>query len=260
LNIKDIEGKIKDDLKKSGFFSEMVALDIFKRRGWSTTGVASYYDLDQEKTRESDINAYIYSGDEAESKASIHFNVVAEVKKSEKPWIVFKEIPKYTFQISEAWNSVIFKTGISQVSDELTDSLRKNTLTSEMNWIGSGIHEFKKNPDQPSRWFSSIISICKAAEYSLEKNKWEEDKNDSPYIFFVKPIIILDGTLISAEIDNQEIHLEEIESATIDFEFQTPHYTRGRYKVDIVTIDNLSAYLELCENRKNKIFTQLKIL
>ena len=72
--------------------------------------------------------------------ANSHFNIVAEVKKSERPWIIFKEIPHWDFELGEAWNSVVFKAGFPEgvPAKELTNALQKNCISKRLGWIGSG--------------------------------------------------------------------------------------------------------------------------
>jgi len=266
MNLSDIEAKIKNDLKKSGFYSEMKALEVFKEKKWIATGVTSFFDLDENKSRESDISARIQNLEEVNNKtiSNSHFNIVAEVKKSERPWIIFKEIPHWDFKLGEAWSSVVFRAGFPKgvPASGLTNALQKNSMSRRLVWIGSGMHEFNKNPDQPSRWYSSLVSVCKAAEDKLKGNSWKEkkDKDHYPYLFFVKPVIILDAPLISASLKNSEIELEEINYATVEFDFKTDNYDRGTYKVDIVTLDSLPEYLDICNERQQDIAKQMKIV
>lgn len=193
MDLPEIETKIIADLKKSGFYSEMKALECFKEKRWIATGVTSFFDLDENKSRESDISAYICRIEEldGETIANSYFHIVAEVKKSEKPWIVFKEVPYWDFKLAEGWGSVVFKAGFpkgEKILKPLTTALLKNSLSKRLGWIGAGMHEFSKKPDQPSRWYSSLVSVCKAAEDALKANSWANDNSEDhyPYLFFCK--------------------------------------------------------------------------
>lgn len=261
----DLLGKMKKDLKKSGYYSEMLAINAFKNRLWDVTGLASYLDLDKMITRESDLSALTVRSykDENNTHAWMHYNIAAEVKKSANPWIIFKENPDEPSYLSEGWSQPIHKTGIPRkyLHQGLTDTLIYEGLSNEIEWVGSGIHEFNKNPDQPSRWFSALISVCKAAEHILLNNSSNDDDFDTPYIFFTKPVLILDGKLYSAELgDENNIDLSEIKYAPINFEFQTKNYTRGNYMVDIVTLKHLDEYISFVEGRIESIFTELMLI
>ncbi|MGV7931180.1 MAG: hypothetical protein AB2L13_20135 [Spirochaetota bacterium] len=256
---EEVKKKIKEDLIKSGYSSEMKALKIFKNYEWRATACTSYYDLDEEKTRESDIKAYIanYNGDLL-PKVNIIYTITAEVKKSEKPWIIFKEIPTWSWQLKELWNSLIIKEGLDETIDygNVTDVLSNFTLGVKLGWLGSNIHEFQKSPNNSSRSFSALVSVCKAAEDELT---WGLiSGNDTIQLGIVKPLIILDGHLLSAEIVKDNIEIEEIDSATIDFNYATKKYNRGNYKVDLVTLNYLPDYIELARKRCDCIFEALK--
>jgi len=263
MDCDNLKEKIKEDLEKTGFLSEMRALATFRRRDWIATGSTSFFDLDEEISRESDIQAYISSNEMEGKKYLVHtfFQITAEVKKSERPWVVFKEIPHWEWFLGERWDSLVSTAGIpSERPEALTEALNGHSLSAQLGWLGNGIHEFKKNPDQPSRWYSSLVSVCKAAEGRLEANsrKDADQKKTFPYLFFVKPVIILDGSLIAASLNNNDVILEEINAATVQFYFLSKKYRRGRYKIDIVVLPYLDEYLQLCEKRHKEIFGALK--
>lgn len=262
---KTLEEKVAEDLTKSGFSAEMLALKIFKNEEWNTTGISTYFDLDEEKTRESDIKAHItkYERINNELVAQCFFQVVGEVKKTNKPWVIFKEIPHYDWVLGEKWDSLIFSHGLKKNKNELTKSLSKNSLSEKFGWLGNGIHEAFKSPDQPSRWYPALVSVCKAAEHALKANSRgttnsDENKSTYPHIFFVKPLLIIDGVLMSAELNNEnDIDVNKIDAATIKFGFQTNNYTRGSYTVDVVTLSFLDEYLRICKNRNENIYSSL---
>ena len=86
----------------------------------------------------------------------------AEVKKSEKPWVVFKNYPKKYFD-SCAWNNIIDYINLPCKPIHLSNSLAEHSLIKLNGWEGTGIHEAFKNPDQPSRWYGAFLSAIKAA-------------------------------------------------------------------------------------------------
>ena len=196
---KSFENKIKEDLLKSGYGAEMKALRVFFKEGWDATGLYSYYDLDERRTRESDIEATItkYESNKDKVIAQTFFQIIAEVKKSEKPWVIFKEVPYWDWKLGEMWNSIISSSGF-EINKKVTNSLSKYSLSSEMGWLGIGIHESFKKPNNTSNWHSAFISVCKACEYSLEQNG--DSDSSYPHLFFIKPLLILEGTLLAAYI------------------------------------------------------------
>lgn len=88
----ELLNKIKKDLQKSGLASELKVRNIFQESGWSVSGGAAYLDKGEGKSREIDIVAHHGDIVKKGTKTIIYngFRVYAEVKKSEKPWVVFK--------------------------------------------------------------------------------------------------------------------------------------------------------------------------
>ncbi|WP_421164153.1 hypothetical protein [Aeromonas dhakensis] len=263
----DLLNKIADDLHKSGFSSEMRVLKTFSDKGWETSGIASYFDKDDEKTRESDLLAYHYIGqDVGESiDASSYFQIVGEVKKSNKPWVIFKETPEDSWELEEGFSGLVFHDGIHRGKKRVSSYskfLRKSGIGYQSGWVGRGIHESFKNPDQPSRWYPALIGVAKAGEHELEANSWdknkERDKPHPPYMFFVKPIVVIDGLLVAACLDdNANISVEHIPYATVKFEFKTKSYNRKHYMIDVIQINHLEQYIDFCKSRHEILFEKM---
>lgn len=266
LDSNDLLKRISDDLKKSGFASEMKALKAFSDSGWETSGIASYYDKDTDKTREFDLLAHHYLGQSVGEScdASSFYQIVGEVKKTNKPWVVFKEEPKDSWELEEGFSSLVFKDGINRGKPitQFSEAMSKSGIGYKNGWVGRGIHEAFKNPDQPSRWYPSLIGIAKAGEHELNANSWEikkeREKPHPPYVYFVKPIVVVDGSLMAASVDeNAEIYVEEVSFATVKFEFNTKNYTRRHYMIDLVQVDSLKKYINISEARHEKMFAAM---
>ena len=58
--------------------------------------------------------------------------------------------------------------------------------------------------------------------------------------------------------DNGEIIIEEINEATVGFEFSSSNYSRNSYKIDIVQMERLKDYLERCKKRNEHIYNTIK--
>ncbi|MBD0370297.1 MAG: hypothetical protein ICV60_05640 [Pyrinomonadaceae bacterium] len=262
---EELRNKILADLDKTGFGSEMRALKVFSQAQWLVSGASSYYDLDSSITREIDIQAHIRRAETLDNgkKIECFYQLVAEVKKSKSPWIVFKSITSWDKLLLDAWQNLIFDVNLP-AETTLTKSISDLSLVGTLGWRGSSIHEGFKEPTAPSRWYPAFVAACKASESSLEANSWAEEaqakeSKNSIHLFFVKPLVIFDGILISAELtDNGEVLLNEIDSAPFDFSYQSQHYTRRRYSVDVVKLSALSDYLQLSKTRLDAIFNSIK--
>lgn len=260
--------KIIEDISKSGFTSEMLASKIFLENKWFDASSGGYYDKDENKTREIDITAYKpLVINNAKKKINVFFHSICEVKKSKSPWIIFKDNSLKHYNTGDAWNNMIFKDNLPVASSTLTNVIGKYSLLNDKKWIGNSIHESFKKPDVNSQWYSAVLASIKASEHILEKESWVVEKKvtynpeKTSYFVFVKPIVILDGQLFSAQLSNRaEIEIEEINSAVLKFEYKSKQYKRSSYLLDIVTLDKLSSYLEMVDKRQQNIFTHISKL
>src|SRR4029453_1035614 len=143
-----LPAKLAKDLEKSGFGSELAALQIFHRAAFRTVAGKVYFDKVLNCQREVDLSAekeLISSVSEGWMCEAV-VSVVGEVKKSEKPWVVLKsgtyENP-YNIYLSDTliWTQNIRRTHTSQ------EELAKDFLASREHWFGHGVHEGFKKPD-----------------------------------------------------------------------------------------------------------------
>src|SRR5205085_5320739 len=87
----DLKKKVIADLEKSGFGSEMRALKLFLSHRWGCLSGSSFIDLDEQKPREYDLLAFQLLNNKADAQQlDCWFHIIAHVKKTEKPWVVFK--------------------------------------------------------------------------------------------------------------------------------------------------------------------------
>ena len=263
---KELHDKILADLDKTGFGSEMRAIKVFSESRWLVNGSQSYYDLDSSITREIDIKAYTSINESLSNgkTVSCFYEIVAEVKKQSVPWIVFKSHTYWDFQLGDAWSNLIFHDNLPESTSVFVDTISDSSLGKKLGWKGASIHEGFKDPTVPSRWYSAFIAACKAAENSLEANTYKSDKsneelNKSIHLFFVKPVVIFDGILISAELtDSGDILLNEIDSAPFNFSYRSPKYNRRYYHVDVVRLSALKDYIQFSRTRLHSIFEAIK--
>ena len=139
-------------------------------------------------------------------------------------------------------------------------TIARTGLGSRLGWYGNGMHEAFKNPDQPSRWYSAFVSVCKAAEHELAENSWDDEvqEGEYPYLWFGTPLVVLDGQLFSADLDaKNELLLVEEKMCSVRFVYNTQKYRRKHYFVDVVTLEALSEYLEFAANRNDALTSAL---
>lgn len=253
--------KIKQDLEKTGLGSELKAIKIFEKFDFMTLSGHNYLDKDENKLREIDIvSVRNMTTKFRDVKFDYYiFNslvIVAEVKKSEKPWVVFKS----NYQDSSFnYTNCLKRVKLNKSNNVMIFRELEESFTQEWNLKVNGIHEAFKSPNNPSRWYGACMSAIKATIESFEKNCLSDEENEKNeeyekyenYYDNFQPLIILDGTLVSAEMDeNYEIKVEEVLFSKIDIKLESNKYKESTYQVDIVTLKGLEKYLEMMKKQQ----------
>lgn len=263
---KEMIDKIIKDLEKSGFSTELRARQIFIDSGWYVSAGYGYLDKDEDKSREVDILASKVLNLKSGEKTYIltEFHVCGEVKKSDKPWVVFDQ-HSHPFLLSCAWDNLISAINLPVKPVQLAETLKKCSPIRQNGWLGSGIHESFKSPDQPSRWYGSFASVSKASEYYYDSiapdgpKETEDIINNPCEIHFVQPLVILNAPLFRATLsDMGGIVVEEINSAAFKFDYPSKHYKKSPYRVDVVRLEHVGNYLELMDKRQQELCLELE--
>jgi hypothetical protein len=262
--------KIKSDLEKSGFGSEMRALQRFTQKGWSCTGGNSFFDNDENISREFDIQAYRCSIHEVRQASYVRVSsfIVAEVKKSDRPWVVFKQAHQHDWRLQGGWTDVLFRAfDFPDQLSLLVGRFSRYSLSRLLGWSGHSIHESFKDPNQPSRWYSAFVTAVKAAEHVLETNADPEDSRpriskdvnrNPPDLYLVQPIVVLDGLLFKAELNaSGQPEVEEIDCAEVEFVFRSQEYRRSSYKIPVITLAGLDSQIDRIAQRHEALFDGL---
>lgn len=250
----ELKNRIAKDLKVSGFASEMRAMNLILNSGWNCSASKSYYDLDNNKTREIDLNAALLVRDKI-SGANLEYNLYIEVKKSKSPWVIFRKHGRDKFS-RDSWVNSSYTSGLGFPSFELSSTLIETCLRDSLGWIGYRVHEAFKSPNDSSRWYSACVSSLKACYHA--SSVYDEigcPPDGTSFLVMNTPVVVVDAALCSASLDdNGELEIEEIPYAVIDFEFQTSQYTPRSWRVDVVQINCLPDYLAFHKVRAEKIY------
>jgi hypothetical protein len=253
----ELESKLRLDLRKSGFYSEMMAIHACTAAKWQCHGSFTYFDKDERTTRECDFEAVREWGALGHQGTSLQIiaRLLGQVKKSEHPWIVFMDRQVKHPRFADGWDNIIDTSATEQ--ERIGDVLRQHALVTRKGWLGTGIHEAFKRPSDGSRWYSAFVSACKAAESAFDTAA----AAPRPEIYFelIKPVVVLDGCLFGAELAaDGEIVLTETDSATFAFEYRSDAYERPRYFLDVVTLDAFPRYLEAATARMIDVIEALR--
>lgn len=237
--------KIAEDLKKSGFASELAALQIFNNLGWGVAAGTHYLDPVEHKTREIDIIAW-----DREPKAtdgySVSVQLICDVKKTEKPWVLLRS--SSPDELVDIRSGVNLQTGGcgSQKNNRLSIALKfieKSPAVSNA-WIAHGLHESFKPPIEHSKWYSTCQSLCRFTRH-LTSIYNEPQELKSKKLTFFQPVVIVDGELFEASLHSEgTIKVNELNAGSLEFSDEAKDLPRMIFNVDIVTLSSLKSYLE----------------
>ena len=257
----DLAKRISEDIQKSGFGSEMSAMKIFLDAGWGCNPGKSYFDHDEKKIREIDLEAYCGKQDwSLENKGRnilFEYHVLAEVKKSERPWIVFSH--EAGLGSCDGWDNPYVNWNLPCKLSDISPILANTSTRHELSWMGYNIHEAFKEPTQSSRWYSAAVSVCKACADDFNHEAYSEDMlkgwGKDTFLAMANPIVILDGIMVRASLSKTaKVQLEQIDFAPFIFEFRTPALKRGSCRLDIVTLAGLPHFIKQTNKRIEKIY------
>jgi hypothetical protein len=239
---------LAQDLRKSGFYSEMMAVHACLAAEWRCRGSFTYFDKDERTTRECDFEAVREWVDPGNSlRLQVTARLLGQVKKSEKPWIVFMD---RQLEIADGLDNIIYTNARNR--QLLAVALQQHSVFERNRWIGTGIHEAFKKPNDTSRWYSAFVSSCKAAESAFDTAI--AAPRPPTYFELVQPLVVLDGTLVAAElaVDGQPL-LSPIDEAAFAFEYRSDAYERPHYYLDVVTLEGLPRYLDSVSRRMKAV-------
>lgn len=251
---EQLEKELAENLRTSGFYSEMMAIRACRVAGWKCRGGFTYFDRDERTTRECDFEAVQEWEERRHEGSRVQAWLVGQVKKSERPWIVF----------ANRTSGHRFNDGLENlvhVSEEVERwkvgaALRRTSPTLQNGWTGSGIHEAFKRPSDTSKWYSAFVSVCKACETAYEMIA---GVRGAAVAQLVQPVVVLDGLLVIAELsDDAQVVLTETNHAGFRFEYRSDRYDRAAYYVDLVTLAGLPRYLERTAKRMTTVLRTLQ--
>jgi hypothetical protein len=249
--------KLAEDLRTSGFYSEMMAIRACRAAGWDCRGSFTYFDKDERTTRECDFEA-VQEWQELRADGSstkVIARLLGQVKKSERPWIVFAD------SLSESRRFHYLQETLLRVAAEETlwkieAVLRTRSQALDAGWTATGIHEAFKKPSDTSKWYSAFVSVCKACETAYEAT----DGIRADFVAqLIQPVVVLDGLLVAAELtEDGQLTLTETDHAGFRFEYRSDQYDRAAYHPDLVTLDGLPRYFDRAADRMNAILRALE--
>jgi len=254
----DLPRELAKDLEKSGFGSELAALQIFHRAAFRTVAGKVYFDKVLNSQREVDLSAEkeLISSVSEDWMCEAVVSVVGEVKKSERPWVVFKsgtyENP-YNIYLSD---TLIWTQNI-RAEHTVQEELAKDFLASREHWFGHGVHEAFKKPDDLGRWFKAASSVCRAAWGAMADSPPRQAQEKLATVIVTQLLVVLDGRLFCAtSSEDFQLELSEISRATLLYQETNRSFNR-RFWVDLVVLNSLPNYVDELDSRLQVVHGEL---
>ena len=241
-----MEKKIHEEIIKTGYPIELKVGNMLTKRKWNVSYNKYYLDQDEQKGREIDIVGF--RNNRCKNKTEIGFFSVAEIKKSLKyKWVIFSGRIMFNDFLA---GTARMHFGINcKMSDFLTiEEIEKDSGLSNYKRAGRSYWEAFKEGEKGSKdIFNALTKTIKASEYLLGINKKSGKnlrKDDEKLIYLFEPIIIFDGDLYEAFLDEKDdIKLEKVNRILVSFDYKSPAYNRYSYGVQIITLPELQNYI-----------------
>ena len=249
--MKDLKAKIKEDIKKTGYITELKVAQILEKDKWETTFGQTYQDLDEVKSREIDIVAYKVLNDK-NVNLQLVFNLSIEIKHApDYPWVIFMTKDSWTtygwsiLHCGECYRKepgVIFSPG----------DLNTKPLCRSDGKTGTSFYEAFKKSDATSKIFKALIGASKAAFF--KKEQWGEHPDNTKYTaegqvileFFI-PLVVVEGQLFEAHLKKDDVILKETKWIPIKLNYSSPNYSKDnrdlRFHPYLSTKDGLPLFL-----------------
>lgn len=247
--------KLREDIKKSGFPSELKLKRALWDHGWHPEGFEHYFDRDEGgKLRAIDVWTFKNCTIPHPDYASFQYVLVCEVKKSERPWVVFD---RGVLLLPECAPQTNLVTNYPFKLSEIGDVFSASGLVNRNGWLGSGIYE-AFGGGKNEAWHIAASSVAKACIYHSQESdvaKGLRDETEDSFFEIFKPVVVVDGPLVKAELrDDGEVDLEEISMAAMHFEYETVAYTpRSVHQIDLVALSGIEEYLDFADWRCDEI-------
>lgn len=262
---RELESRLIQDIKTTGYPSEILAGNIFINKGWQVDLNKYYFDWDEKKGREVDLVAF----EMVRSKKydiSIDLYLITQVKKSDKyPWVIFSTEAE---GIEEpGWSRL--HIAYDQINSEIlpVQKLEEKSSVSNFKRFGHSYYEGFKGETSKSNIFDALASAVKASEDCLrhlnEMDKEEEERlgrdvRVGRHVTFIEPLVIIDGLLYEAYLDNKnELVINSTNCMAVCFGYLSSEYKRsdfyGNYLIEIVTMNGLSDFIDIKMNWLNSL-------
>lgn len=272
-NGESLQERILNELHKTGYPTEILSASTMARSGWGVVYNPSYRDDIEGISREFDILAYRqWSFDTSDAAIAVDAILIAECKKSEKPWVFFATPENLSLhrlgELVKGRGRIGSKrafTGRDWVDSLISDdTLRAFHHYFQKPNLARTFHEpFKghERADTSPMIYSAVLSAVKASLFHLQ------DRPSDNWLRIFYPIIILDGNLFEAHVAaNKVIELVPADHILLSFNYTLPKRSsqrsiwegQHRFLIDVVHERYLDQFLQIIEDEHAALVMHLQ--
>jgi hypothetical protein len=255
----DLETSILEELKRTGFPTEIMSATVMQGRGWLVMHNPSYFDVDESKSREFDIRAYRQKSEAVrDQNYVVSIYLVTEYKKSDKPWVFFTTPEKY---ITGGLGEVIkWDQGEKQVFSD-----RNNPKGIIIDGHLRGFHHYFQHPrlartfhqpftrsekEHSQMIYSAVMSVIKATLFLTGG----PPRRSPTWLRIFYPLVVFSGNLFEAHVQpNKEIKLLKSKHVQLSFNYITDTNLAHQFMIDIIHEDYLDEFLKIVEHEHEEI-------
>ncbi len=239
-----IKKEIVQDLEKTGFPLEVFVASELEKTDWMVYSGYLYRDEETGQARELDLHGVKVNFDYAENVPEkvgmgdankLVSHLVIQCKKSKKPWVFFDNgkrrwpaIPNECLKSkNKEFHEMLFE-------DLEIFGLKGFRLKDAI--LHKSYHESFSEPKQNSKIYEALVTLVKATKYI--KKRYGLGKYA---IHYFMPIIVLDGTLWSANLNkNMLVDVKEVDNLFVVFETLPKPNKKGmsfeeEYVIEVIT-------------------------
>jgi len=239
---------LRKEVKKSGYPFEIEISSLLDGKWDEVLNTASYYDDDEKKMRDIDVNASRLFED---IYPFLDLNLTIECKKDENfAWVFFTRPLKYSFtdiegQYLDGMHILTKKLDKNDIQEiVLGDSsfhysrMRKVAVCFDEFYVKGKKTDYSKKRDI----FEAINQLKKYVAYSNDQRL----KTDFPYVVAVHfPCIVFDGEMFEAEVIEGNIKLKPTKHVLISTAHRTAYSTWDlRFLIDVVHKSHFRRFLK----------------
>jgi hypothetical protein len=264
-----LEHKVLEDLRKTGYPTEIVSASVMQHRDWYVLHNPSYLDDIEGRSREFDLRAYRRVVAQAPSELTVGVYLITECKKSDKPWVFFTTPEEYS---GPQQGRLIKRRGGPQYvfwSDhsEYHPLIGDDDLHSFHHYFqqprrARTYHEplkSRETADHAQMIYTAVQSAVKATLFHMKQDA------STAWLRIYYPLIVFNGDMFEARVTSAtDIDLPRTDYVQLAYHYIEPqqrHATWGEgehtFVVDVVRMTYLEQFLATIEDEQNMIVARL---